>query len=133
MQLDFAFLKFAKKLKNCSPTVLHLTYAFCQTWHLMNQTWYFCIGTMVWHFDIPRILDSLSCPYSPCRGSFPRYESSRTTILFPPRVASFFLRAASFLRTGMKEIHRRLLFLQRREARRSMATSSPSFMRRYAT
>jgi len=26
--LDFAFLKFAKNLKNCSPTVLHLTYAF---------------------------------------------------------------------------------------------------------
>jgi hypothetical protein len=50
MQLDFAFLKFAKKLKNCSPTVLHLTYAFWQTWHLMDQTWHFCIGTMAWQF-----------------------------------------------------------------------------------
>jgi hypothetical protein len=28
MQLDFAFFKFAKNLKICSPTVLHLTYAF---------------------------------------------------------------------------------------------------------
>jgi len=48
--LDFAFFKFAKNLKNCSPTVLHLTYAFWQTWHLMDQTWHFCIDTMAWQF-----------------------------------------------------------------------------------
>jgi len=97
MQLDFAFLKFAKNLKNCFPTVLHLTYVFLQTWHLMDQTWYFCIGTMAWQFWYPRILDSLSCPYSPRRSSFPRYESSCATILFPSRAASFFLRVASTL------------------------------------
>jgi hypothetical protein len=50
IELDFAFLKFAKNLKNYSPTILHLTYVFWQTWHLMDQTYHFCIGAMAWQF-----------------------------------------------------------------------------------
>jgi len=48
-----------KNLKNCSPTVMHLTYVFWQTSHLMDQTWHFCISTMAWQFwypEFPRLL-----------------------------------------------------------------------------
>ena len=82
MQLDFVFLKFAKNLKNCSPTVLHLTYAFWQTWHLIDQTWHFCIGTMAWQFWYPENPGLL------CRARTPHVAvvSHETT---PPRARLF--------------------------------------------
>jgi len=64
-QLDFTFLKFAKNLKNCSPAVFHLTYTFWQTWHLIDQTWHFCIGTMGWQFWYPENLRLLIVPVLP--------------------------------------------------------------------
>ena len=120
MQLDFAFLKFAKNLKNGSPTVLHLTYAFWQTWHLMDQTWHFCIGTMAWQFWYPENLGLLVVPVPPRHGSFPWDESSPRVTLFFPRV-----RPPFFARHLLSSCNRRLLFLQRREARRSITASSP--------
>ena len=120
MQLDFAFLKFTKNHKNCSPTVLHLTYVFWQTWHLMDQTWYFCIGTMAWQFWYPENFGLLVVPVPPRRGSFPWDESSPRATLFFPRVPPPF-----FARHLLSSCNRRLLFLQRREARRSITASSP--------
>jgi len=52
---------------------MHLTYIFWQTWHLMDQTWYFCIGTMAWQFWYPEFLGLLVVRDLPmCCGSFPR-------------------------------------------------------------
>jgi len=51
---------------------MHLTYAFWQTWHLMDQTWHFCIGTMAWHFWYSEFHGLLVVRDLPTRcGSFP--------------------------------------------------------------
>jgi len=52
---------------------MHLTYAFWQTWHLMDQTWHFCICTMAWYFlysEFPGLL--VVRDLSTRCGSFPR-------------------------------------------------------------
>ena len=52
---------------------MHLTYAFWQTWHLMDQTWHFCISTMAWQFWYPEFPGLLVVHDLPARcGSFPR-------------------------------------------------------------
>ena len=67
----------------------------------------------------------MSYPYSPRRGSFPRDESFPARDSFLPARRLLSSRAAFFLRMETKEIHHRLLFLQRREARRSIAAPVP--------
>jgi len=65
---------------------MHLTYAFWQTWHFMDQTWHFCIGTMAWHFlysEFPGLLVVRDLP-TRC-GSFPRGLLLPRELFFPAR------------------------------------------------
>jgi len=90
MQLDFAFLKFAKNLKKCSLTVLHLTYAFWQTWHLMDQTWHFCIAPKVWHMMERRLKSVFGNLESIGWASiYPRLPKTEALGLLPSRTSQW--------------------------------------------
>ena len=81
---------------------MYLTYAFWQTWHLMDQTWHFCIGTMTWQFWYPESPGLLAVRDFPtCCVSFPR------GLLLPVQTllsrATWTLRPATSWTTGARQ------------------------------
>jgi len=80
---------------------MHLTYAFWQTWHLMDQTWHFCINIMAWQFWYSEFPGLLVVHDLPARcGSFPR------GLLLPARTllsrATWTLRPTTSWTTGAR-------------------------------
>jgi len=81
---------------------MHLTYVFWQTWHLMDQTWYFCISTIalqIWYPKFPGLV--VVRDLSTRCGSFPQ------GLLFPARTllsrATWTLWPATSWTTGARQ------------------------------
>ena len=91
---------------------MHLTYTFWQTWHLMDQTWHFCIGIMTSQFWYPEFPGLLAVCDLPTRcGSFPRgLLLPARTLLSPALPPPFFTPSFFFPRAQLGDtIHRRVL------------------------
>jgi len=80
---------------------MYLTYAFWQTWHLMDQTWHFCISTMTWQFWYPKFPGLLVVRDLPTRrDSFSRGLLPARTLLFR---ATWTLRPATSWTTDVRQ------------------------------
>jgi len=56
LHIAFAFLIFIKIHKNTSPTVLHIGFAFLETWQILGKAWHLCKSIRdLANIDLPRL------------------------------------------------------------------------------